>query len=204
VLYCLRLNIRTVNGSHPACVHCRHARRHPGHLQDDAARQASDDVQCDAQQGDPAGLQEVHERRECPWPAPYRAPADASGGVTSPGAFRSPCASPLHVQPCSKAEQPPCQPPFSCPSRSVAWRCCGVAAHSRQTQSRFRGSAQWQSVRGPARVYRSAGGQALALRCRCHGCCQLWRQQRSRGGCSLHFVTGHVGARGIPLRCRGK
>ena len=87
-------------------MRCRHARRHPGHLQDDAARQASDDVQRDAQQGDPAGLQEVHERRECPWPAPYRAPADASGGVTFPGASRRPCASPLHVRSCLEAEQP--------------------------------------------------------------------------------------------------
>jgi len=113
------------SGSDRLSVHCRHARGHPGHLQDDAARQASDDVQCDAQQGDPAGLQEVHERRECPWPAPYRAPADASGGVTFPGAVRSPYASPLHVRPCLEAEQPPCQPPSSSrvalpPSRGAA------------------------------------------------------------------------------------
>lgn len=44
----------------------RHAGRRAGHLQDDAARQASHDVLRDAVQGDPPRLQEVHVRRESP------------------------------------------------------------------------------------------------------------------------------------------
>ena len=48
------------------CVTGRHAARRAGDIPDDAPPEAGDDVQCHAQQGDPAGLQEVHARRNLP------------------------------------------------------------------------------------------------------------------------------------------